>query len=83
MVNEATVEVLRVEIAKLELKPGDKVLVKVPKEVPTSSCLELVTEVKLFLEDIRFFLFSGDIEFSVLSPEAPLEKPEPGNGIGG
>lgn len=72
MVNEATVEVLRVEL-----------LVKVPKEVPTSSCLELVNEVKLFLEDIGFLLLRGDIKFSVLSPEAPLEKPEPGNGIGG
>lgn len=70
----ADMDVLRVEIAKLTLKPGDKLVVRVPAEMAEDNVEALRRYLYTFLgPDIHGLILHGDeITLSVLEPAEKL-----------
>jgi hypothetical protein len=68
-------EVVRIEIAKLECKPGDTVLIRVPLSWDFGMMAAMQREMARseFLPDgVRFGIVGQDISFEVLSAPARL-----------
>lgn len=63
------VEVLRVEIAKLEIKPDDKLLVTLPKGTKHEYAMFVHRSLERILGSAdRYIVKTSDVEVSVLSP---------------
>lgn len=63
------IEVLRVEIAKLELKPDDKLLVTLPKGTPREHAMFVHQSLERILGAAdRYIVKTADVEVSIVSP---------------
>lgn len=67
--DDAKLEVLRIEIAKLELGYGDALVAKVPTDTPQSACEALERFLREHLRGIgvRVMVIAGDVDLSVVS----------------
>ena len=61
-----TVEVLRVEIAKLELKPTDWVVLKVKEDLSQEQTYRFSEQAKAILNHDRVMVLSGHVDLTVL-----------------
>lgn len=62
-----------IEIAKLQMQPGDRLLLKFPPHVGPEALREIATGIQLAMPDLPVLVIPADIEASVLS--APLPAP--------
>ncbi len=68
-------EVIRVEISKLELKPNDLLAIRFPIDMLGSDIDYFIDDLKQILpENMRVIFFRGDIQISIVSSD--LERIE-------
>ena len=60
------IEAVTVEIAKLDLEPGDRLMVRIPKKLKREHAVAFYEELRLALPDIKVLMVHGDVEFSVV-----------------
>jgi hypothetical protein len=77
--SDAHIEVVRLEIANLQLEPGDTLLVRVPRNLLSSSTHRNYYQETLrqaLPDDVHFLIHDDLFEFSVISA-TPTEEIEP------
>ena len=60
------VEAVTVEVAKLDLEPGYRLMVRIPRDMRHEHAVAFYEELRLALPGIDVLMVQGDVEFSVV-----------------
>lgn len=60
------IEAVTVEIAKLDIGPGDRLMVRIPEKLKHEHAVAFYEELRLALPGIDVLMVQGDVEFSVV-----------------
>jgi protein involved in polysaccharide export with SLBB domain len=60
------IDAVTVEIAKLDIGPGDRLMVRIPRDMKHEHAVAFYEELRLALPGIDVLMVQGDVEFSVV-----------------
>ncbi len=67
-------EAVRVEVAKLELRPGDSVIIKVPFKIRPEQVDHIWKSVSEAMKDCRVIILDSGMSMEVLRHEEPTKR---------